>query len=127
MGMVSWVAPVGYAARILVFVAAIVIMGLGISLTVYGDVMVLPAEGLVQAIVHRFSLDFGISKIVHDCTMVVITVVISFAGLGYLYGIGIGTFVAAGLLGPIARNFMRCFEKLWVQPAGTEIGEVPSK
>ena len=92
--------------RCLFFLAAMVLMGLGIAGTVCGALISLPAEGVVQAVAFRFGLEFSRTKLGHDCVVVALTVGLSLLLLGRLEGIWVGTLLSALLLGPISRLWM---------------------
>ena len=61
--------------------------------------MALPAEGLVQAVAQRFKIPFPNAKNICDITIVTISVILSFAYFGTLYGIREGTIIHAVLVG----------------------------
>ena len=95
--------PVGLPARCAVFAIALILMALGITGTICGNFIPLPAEGVVQAFVFWLKTDFGPTKLAHDCTLVAAALVLSLVFLGYVEGIQIGTLVAALSLGPLSR------------------------
>ena len=79
------------------------ILGLGISLEIVSNVTVLPGEGIVIAIAYRFKKIFGRIKVLFDVSLVMLSIVFSFAFLHDLVGIREGTVVSALLVG----NFVR--------------------
>lgn len=93
--------------RIGFFTLALALMGLGVGGMMCGDFIPLPAEGLVKALSFRFQLEFGRAKMGHDCVIVALTAVLSLVLLRRLEGIQVGTVVAALLLGPISRMWIK--------------------
>lgn len=99
------------------FTTALILMGLGIAGMLSGRFIPLPAEGLVQAVAYRFRLEFGRTKLGHDCVVVALTVLLSLVFLGRLEGVQVGTLVSALLLGPISRVWLGLLRPV-VSPAG---------
>jgi cytidylate kinase len=83
------------------------ILGIGVYLEVLADVVMLPGESFVRAVVVTFHTEFGTTKIAFDCSMAVIAGVLSFVFFGKLQGVREGTLVAALLVGFIARTLSR--------------------
>ena len=67
------------------------------------DVVMLPGESFVRAIVLIWKTNFGTTKICFDVSMAVIAAVLSFVFAGRLDGVREGTVIAALLVGFIAR------------------------
>ena len=67
------------------------------------DVVMLPGESFVRAIVQTWNTNFGTTKIVFDSSMAIIAGVLSFVFSGKLNGVREGTIIAALLVGFIAR------------------------
>lgn len=108
------------AISILLFAGALLLMGGGVAGMICGNFISLPAEGVVQAIAYRFHLDFGKTKLGHDCVIVLLTIVISLAVLGRVEGIQVGTVVAALCLGPLSKAAINLIEP-WVKPREHQI------
>ena len=70
---------------------------------VLADVVMLPGESFVRAIVLTWKTNFGTTKICFDVSMAVIAAVLSFIFAGRLDGVREGTVIAALLVGFIAR------------------------
>ena len=70
---------------------------------VLADVVMLPGESFVRAIVLTWKTNFGTTKICFDVSMSVIAAVLSFVFAGRLDGVREGTVIAALLVGFIAR------------------------
>ena len=67
------------------------------------DVVMLPGESFVRAVVYRWKTEFGLTKVVFDVSMTVMAGILSFLFSGKLLGVREGTIVAAILVGFIAR------------------------
>lgn len=70
---------------------------------VLADVVMLPGESFVRAIVLTWKTNFGTTKICFDVSMSVIAAILSFVFTGRLNGVREGTIIAALLVGFIAR------------------------
>lgn len=70
---------------------------------VLADVVMLPGESFVRAIVLTWKTNFGTTKICFDVSMAVIAVVLSFVFAGRLDGVREGFVIVALLVGFIAR------------------------
>ncbi len=81
--------------RFLMLSASIVIISIGLFLYLEADLVPMPAEGLLLALVRRSGRPFSKIKVLFDCTIVALTILISFLGSGGLIGVGIGTVTAA--------------------------------
>ena len=106
MGMLSWLDPTTLPLQLTALLAGCVILGVGVAVEVAPDVLMVPGEGLVRAIYivvsRRFgSARFGTIKNLFDISLMLIAVVLSLAFFGYLNGIGVGTVIAALLVGRI--------------------------
>ncbi len=97
------VQPGGYIAKILCLLAGCFILGMGVYLEILADVVMLPGEAFVRAVVFRWKTEFGITKVAFDITMTVVAGIVSFCFTKRLYGVGEGTIVSAVLVGFIAR------------------------
>lgn len=106
MGMLSWLDPTTQPAQLAALLVGCAILGVGVAVEVAPDVLMVPGEGLVRAIYivvsRRFgSARFGTIKNLFDISLMLIAVVLSLAFFGYLNGIGVGTIIAALLVGRI--------------------------
>lgn len=106
MGMLSWLDPTTLPAQLAALLVGCAILGVGVAVEVAPDVLMVPGEGLVRTIYivvsRRFgSARFGTIKNLFDISLMLIAVVLSLAFFGYLNGIGVGTVIAALLVGRI--------------------------
>lgn len=100
-----WVHPENYVMKIVYLLIGCLILGFGVYMEVLADVVMLPGESFVRAIVLTWKTNFGTTKIIFDVSMSVIAAVLSFVYAGQLNGVREGTIIAALLVGFIARVF----------------------
>ena len=98
-----WVNPEAYIMKIVYLLIGCLILGVGVYMEVLADVVMLPGESFVRAIVLTWKTNFGTTKICFDVSMSVIAAVLSFVFAGNLAGVREGTVIAALLVGFIAR------------------------
>ena len=103
MILFSWVNPEAYIMKIVYLLIGCLILGVGVYMEVLADVVMLPGESFVRAIVLTWKTNFGTTKICFDVSMAVIAAVFSFVFAGRLDGVREGTVIAALLVGFIAR------------------------
>ena len=82
MWMTSFLNPTSYAMSVLQVMAATVLTGLGISGMVYARLLILPPEGLVLTIMHRWGGSFGTLRMGVDIFLVVVAVILSLIFFG---------------------------------------------
>lgn len=103
MYLLGWVNPENYLIKVLVLLFGCIVLGFGVYLEVLADVVMLPGESFVRAIVQTWNTNFGTTKIIFDSSMTVIAGALSFLFAGRLDGVREGTIIAALLVGFIAR------------------------
>ena len=103
MILFSWVNPEAYIMKIVYLLIGCLILGVGVYMEVLADVVMLPGESFVRAIVLTWKTNLGTTKICFDVSMSVIAAVLSFVFAGRLAGVREGTVIAALLVGFIAR------------------------
>jgi uncharacterized membrane protein YczE len=127
MNLLFFVNPQNYGMKIVFLLLGCFVLGIGVYMEVLANVVMLPGESFVRAVVLTWNTDFGSSKIVFDVSMTVIAAVLSFVFFGKLQGVREGTIVAALLVGYIARRLGRIFaflpEKLYGKPETQELQE----
>ena len=111
MYLFFWVNSQNYAVKILALLAGCIVLGFGVYMEVLADVVMLPGESFVRAIVQTWSTNFGTTKILFDSSMTVVAGGLSFLFFGKLNGVREGTIIAALLVGFIARLFGKQKEK----------------
>jgi Predicted membrane protein len=105
--LLSFVAPETYIGRFAMMLAGVGSMALGIALEIIGNVVVLPGEGIVNAIAAHWRFDFGKTKTGFDLSIVLLAACLSWGYFGEVHGIREGTLVAALITGSVARFFIK--------------------
>lgn len=103
MSLLSFVNPEFYVAKIFYLLIGCIVLGIGVYTEVLANVVMLPGESFVRAVVYCIKSEFGVSKVAFDVSMTVIAAAISIILSHSLYGVREGTIVAAVLVGFIAR------------------------
>ncbi|GFI61388.1 hypothetical protein IMSAG049_00547 [Clostridiales bacterium] len=88
-----------YIMQLIYTITSALILGTAIEVYLVPKLMPLPAEGLAQAVAHRFKISFPMAKNICDITIVTISVILSFVYFGRLYGIREGTIIHSILVG----------------------------
>ena len=99
--------PGNYAESLLFCLIGIVLVAIGVSAEVASDTVPLAGEGLALAISGKSGIRFGTAKVSVDCSLVAISLILSFDFLHSLGGVREGTLLAALLVGTFARFFNR--------------------
>lgn len=88
-----------YPLQIIYTILSVFLLGAAIKIYMTPKLMALPAEGLAQAVAQRFKVPFPTAKNICDITIVTISIILSLAYFGTLYGIREGTIIHAVLVG----------------------------
>ena len=110
MYMFFWVNPQNYFIKLIALLAGCIVLGFGVYMEVLADVVMLPGESFVRAIVQTWNTNFGTTKIIFDSSMTIIAGALSFVFFSKLNGVREGTIIAALLVGFIARLFGKHLE-----------------
>ena len=110
MYMFFWVNPQNYAVKVIALLAGCIVLGFGVYMEVLADVVMLPGESFVRAIVQTWNTNFGTTKIIFDSSMTIVAAILAFIFFGKLNGVREGTIIAALLVGFIARLFGKYLE-----------------
>ena len=102
-----------YPMRLLYLLISMILIAIGVSLYLKPNLLPLPAEGIMQALVDRFGIKFPNAKTGVDTTMVIVAAILSFLFFGKLNGVREGTIIAAIGIGQIV--------KVWNRIAGDKI------
>ena len=95
--------------RIAMTLLSTVFVALGIFFYLPANVMPLAGEGAMQAVSKVTGVEFSKVKIGFDCTMVAISTVTCLSLIGSLGSVGVGTIIAAILVGMMVGVFNRAF------------------
>lgn len=103
MFLMESISPEAYPAKLAILLIGCGILGAGTFLEVLADVVMLPGESFVRAVVFQLRTEFGMTKVVFDVTISVTAMILSLVLSGALEGVREGTVIAAMLVGSIAR------------------------
>lgn len=103
MYLFFWVNPQNYLVKVFALLVGCLVLGFGVYLEVLADVVMLPGESFVRAVVQTWNTNFGTTKIIFDSSMTILAGLLSFFFSGKLRGVREGTVIAALLVGFIAR------------------------
>lgn len=110
MYLLVWINPHNYFIKLIALLIGCIVLGFGVYIEVLADVVMLPGESFVRAIVQTWKTNFGTTKIIFDSSMTIIAGVLSFVFSAKLNGVREGTVIAALLVGFIARLFGKQLE-----------------
>ncbi len=115
-------APEMYVMRLVYLLCSIPIVAFGVMLYLTPQILPTPGEGLSIAISKKTGKSVANCKMITDCCLVVLSVVISLIFFGKLVGVREGTIISALTVGFVMKRFMRVF-----QPALLKFVERDSK
>lgn len=99
MGLLSWMEVGVLPMRLLALAVGCAVLGFGISVEVAPQVLMVPGEGIVQAIAVVTGRQFGNVKTAFDATLVSTALLLSLLFFHRLQGLGIGTIFSALAVG----------------------------
>ena len=99
MFRLSWFTPHTLTAELFSLIAGCAVLAVGISIEVAPAVLMVPGEGIVNAISRTFGWNFGNVKMAFDITLMGTAVLLSFLFFHRLQGLGAGTIIAALIVG----------------------------
>lgn len=112
MALLFAVQPQTYPVKVVGLLIGCVVLGFGVFLEVVADVVMLPGESFVRAVVFRWRTEFGATKVGFDVSIMLIAAALSFVFQSRLNGVREGTVAAAVLVGIIVRVMGRKLEIL---------------
>lgn len=101
------IVPGSYPAQWGLCLVGILLVGIGVSMEVTANVVVLAGEGVVLAVCQVFPVKFAAAKVGFDVTLVLVASILSFLFLGHLEGVREGTAAAAVCVGMVVRQVNR--------------------
>lgn len=113
MYLTSWMHSPNYVVSVLMVLLGTMFVGLGIACLVYARLVVLPPDGMVLAIIHRFGGSFGTLRSGVDIVLVTLAIITSFIFFGRLEGVREGTIAAALMGGHFAKFFLMISGRLF--------------
>ena len=107
MGLLAPFAPQGYGSELVWLLIGCAVLAFGIYLEVSPKVLMVPGEGLVQALSQVSGVEFGSVKVGFDVSLMTFSAVFSFFFFQGLQGVGLGTLLSAILVGLIVKLYRR--------------------
>lgn len=104
--MQSWLID-DYMMKIIVLLIGCAVLGLGVAFQVKGNVLMLPAEGLVRVLAEFFHKEFGEMKTIFDVVLVTMSIILSFLFLNLIIGVREGTVITALTTGMFSKFFIK--------------------
>ena len=114
MNLLSWVAPDTLFWQWFDCILSTIILAFGVFLCIRAKIFVAAGEGIVLVISFISKIKFSIIKNCFDCSLVAISLAISFMHFGAMRGVGVGTIAAAILVGrwiQLYSNKLHIFDK----------------
>ena len=107
MGLLSWLEISSLPMAVLVLVLGCAVLAFGISVEVAPRVLMVPGEGIVQAIAAVTGWRFGNVKVGFDAALVATALVLSLLFFHRLQGLGPGTILSALAVGRFVNLYNR--------------------
>lgn len=99
MFLLSWFHPANFAIQLFSLLAGCAVLSLGISIEVAPDVLMVPGEGIVNAMSIAFKRKFGSIKVIFDVTLMATACALSLLFFHRIQGLGPGTIISALIVG----------------------------
>ena len=115
--------PEMFVIRLFMMLLSTVFIADGIFLYMPANIMPLAGEGAMQAVSKVTCIDFSKVKVAFDISMVVISLVVCLIMLGNIGSVGIGTIIAAILVGTVHGMITKAWGKKRDRFLGNEITE----
>ncbi len=103
--------PGNYAMQMLYLLCSIPMVAVGVMLYLTPNILPTPGEGMSLAISKKTGLSVGSSKIIFDCSLVVISAAVSLAYFHGLVGVREGTVICALLVGYVMKQMQKVCQK----------------
>ncbi len=103
--------PASYPIRLLLLCCSILGVALGVFLYCSADLSPLPGDGVILAVAGKSGMQFHNVKILFDCTLVIISGVISLIFLRSLVSVREGTVISSLLIGVVVGVLKRFFSR----------------
>lgn len=125
MGLLFWLEPTAYLAKIVSLLIGCFVLAVGIALEVKVNVAMAAGEYFVRAISRRLHREFGYVKLGFDVTLVVLACLLSLVFLSGIYGVREGTVTAALIVGPIVHFITPYYRILdrWIGDTSSQTAE----
>lgn len=116
MSLFGFLNPINFISKIAVSIIGCLVLAISISLQLKANVVINPAEGIVNTLAYKAKTEFGKIKSYFDIFLIVIAAILSFILMGKIKGIGLSTLITAGLVGFLVRLIARIEKKVFNMP-----------
>ena len=103
--LLDWLNPDQYAAKMIYLLIGCAILGFGVFMEVAANALMLPGEGLANAIHIKSGVAFGTTKVCVDVSFIVGAALLSLLFAHRIIGVREGTIISAILVGNLARFY----------------------
>lgn len=107
MNLLVWFSPDTWWEQGIGLLLGCTILALGICMEVAPELIMVPGEGVVNALAIVTKARFGTLKVCFDVSLIIIAGILSFVFFSGIRGLGIGTIVAAIITGQIVNVIKR--------------------
>ena len=117
-----------YSARLAFSLVSCLFIALGVWMQKNTALIMLPGDGIVQAISHVCGWEFGKVKVGFDVSNIALGAIISLVSMGGLYGVREGSVLTACLVGFVIRGYSRLvpdFER--IAPTKGHVTLIPTR
>ena len=111
LGVLSRLPLPNYAVNLLYLVIGTVILSFSIALEVKVDLVYLPLDGMNKAIAEKTGKPFDRIKMIMDCSMVAVAIIVILIAKHGLYGVREGTVIAALISGYLVKLFSKLLDR----------------
>ncbi|MCC8028747.1 MAG: DUF6198 family protein [Lachnospiraceae bacterium] len=105
--LLSWIHADLYVGKIIYLLIGCAILGYGVFMEVAANVLMLPGEGLANAIHIKSGRAFGMTKVCVDVSFIVCAALLSLLFAHKIAGVREGTVISAVLVGTLSRFYGR--------------------
>ena len=109
-----------YGISVLYLLTGCILMGVGISFEVMGDVSMLPGEAFIRALARKLKKEFGNVQVCVESTLTAVALIIALISFHKLNGVREGTIFSALVVGQLVKLFTRHMgwvKKFWEKKA----------
>lgn len=103
--LLIWLNPEQYAAKMVYLLIGCAILGFGVFMEVAANALMLPGEGLANAIHRKSGRAFGTTKVCVDVSFIVCAAILSLVFAHRIAGVREGTIISALLVGNLSRFY----------------------
>ena len=104
-------APSSYVVRLVYLLISVPLVSAGVMLYLSPNLLAMPGEGLCLAIVKKTGRSMGTIKTFFDCSVVILSVLVSLVYFRNLVGVREGTVISALLVGFVLKLLQKPFQK----------------